>query len=1138
MCNDHRNKQEADGSFAKSKAAAAPGAAGNFRAPQAMPHADTDQDPLVATASVKSPVSSPTAVPSLQMVNHTDSSTYQTLLTIALPLLQLLRDEKGVPKRKLTFVDILDALNHLGFATSFIEAAIILLQRHFRDRDLTHRELAIYLRLGRDRPKPRALPPPTVAAYEHPVGSTSSRSPRPVLSLPMHTKAAAKAAALTAPAPAPSGPQLRARVAAPSASSGANAAKAGTLRSAEAATLGASTKDDSGTASGPRRPKHRLPLHSASAPALPTISQTRVALVPEGEGGVRVRLAISENHPPPRRPLQPAPDRSWAEVPRKPPAFSFGRASRWGSKDVRLEARLQAAAPPVPLSPPRRDVFGATKGRLPETEEAKLLVDGLRTKLRANKAKVKDVLDSLDIDGDGELGTAELKAALLALMKPEQVVDNEEAEERSDRVWAEPSEQVMEEVMRFFDRDDSGSISAHELKRALLASGQLLSKELRTGGAGKLNVYGVNRNALRTHVEGVWLTGGKLLAPTGEVPTSGEEGQKLLDKMRKALCKHKDHVIAIFRGESNRMVSQQEFCDAVAKLFGMAPPAVSASGAQSLRWAIEAVFASWTGAGTGTGGGGGGKFASLSVTDIQKMLNKGGQNTMPSRTRRDAIFQHDITRAVEESWAEARRAKEQAIRKASKQDLHGIVIKSREEQLEMRAQRVAPVQLEELLAVMAEDCEELVQLFVKWDTDGDGTVGRDEFSAAVSKMGFKFAPEVSEELFSFFDKDNGGSVTLQEIEATLKWGRDRKSARPLLAGWQQLTKLVDAHTSLHEQLASKLVAQGQTPQSMFRGWDESGDGVLDKAELGQVMVTICGMTLSDKELDQLFKSFDLDNSGTISFRELNSKLKEEVPVEQLMNALAAPEVEENLFRLFHTVWDQNGDGVLDRCEFVAALNGLGLDVKNLDDGSAFDDLFRMLDEDGSGTISLRELQNSLRWIRSCEKCERLRHEAYDFEGTLSIQTQIRRALAANAVRVMDLFREWDENGDGVLEKAEFARAMPMLGIHAGREEVDDLFNSMDGDGDGIVTFKEFNRQLRRESEAMLNEMDDGSNHGPSSRAWRPKTPSITIADVDSLRETVKMENKLRGLEDCEIKEPIKPKPKPPVDRQASRRQQQ
>ena len=40
-------------------------------------------------------------------------------------------------------------------------------------------------------------------------------------------------------------------------------------------------------------------------------------------------------------------------------------------------------------------------------------------------------------------------------------------------------------------------------------------------------------------------------------------------------------------------------------------------------------------------------------------------------------------------------------------------------------------------------------------------------------------------------------------------------------------------------------------------------------------------------------------------------------------------------------------------------------------------------------------------------------------------------LTTNAVRVIDLFREWDEDGDGIVSKKEFRRAMPLLGLQVG-----------------------------------------------------------------------------------------------------------
>ena len=47
-------------------------------------------------------------------------------------------------------------------------------------------------------------------------------------------------------------------------------------------------------------------------------------------------------------------------------------------------------------------------------------------------------------------------------------------------------------------------------------------------------------------------------------------------------------------------------------------------------------------------------------------------------------------------------------------------------------------------------------------------------------------------------------------------------------------------------------------------------------------------------------------------------------------------------------------------------------------------------------------------------------EALDERGVIDA---LRSALSAKATRVIDLFKRWDENGDGVVSRAEFHQAM-------------------------------------------------------------------------------------------------------------------
>ena len=52
------------------------------------------------------------------------------------------------------------------------------------------------------------------------------------------------------------------------------------------------------------------------------------------------------------------------------------------------------------------------------------------------------------------------------------------------------------------------------------------------------------------------------------------------------------------------------------------------------------------------------------------------------------------------------------------------------------------------------------------------------------------------------------------------------------------------------------------------------------------------------------------------------------------------------------------------------------------------------------------------------------------EGARSVAEQLRDTLSKHAVRVIDLFREWDDDGSGQIDKKEFRKALQALGFKA------------------------------------------------------------------------------------------------------------
>ena len=76
-------------------------------------------------------------------------------------------------------------------------------------------------------------------------------------------------------------------------------------------------------------------------------------------------------------------------------------------------------------------------------------------------------------------------------------------------------------------------------------------------------------------------------------------------------------------------------------------------------------------------------------------------------------------------------------------------------------------------------------------------------------------------------------------------------------------------------------------------------------------------------------------------------------------------------------------------------------------------------------------------------------------------SQLSDAMAAKHLRVIDIFREWDDDNNGLVSKAEFRKAMPMLGLDVTLKKLDTLFDSWDKDGSGVIELKELNQLLRQ-----------------------------------------------------------------------------
>ena len=116
-------------------------------------------------------------------------------------------------------------------------------------------------------------------------------------------------------------------------------------------------------------------------------------------------------------------------------------------------------------------------------------------------------------------------------------------------------------------------------------------------------------------------------------------------------------------------------------------------------------------------------------------------------------------------------------------------------------------------------------------------------------------------------------------------------------------------------------------------------------------------------------------------------------------------------------------------------------------------------------------------------------------GAPPVADQLRDVLSKQAVRVIELFREMDIDGDGLIDRKEFRRGMTALGLDVPRAMVDALFDSWDPDGSGSIDQRELNKMLRRGRE--ITGLDPRLQPGAvpvqlSPRmVWRPTKSSAT-----------------------------------------------
>ncbi|KAM3610568.1 uncharacterized protein V6R79_005851 [Siganus canaliculatus] len=168
-----------------------------------------------------------------------------------------------------------------------------------------------------------------------------------------------------------------------------------------------------------------------------------------------------------------------------------------------------------------------------------------------------------------------------------------------------------------------------------------------------------------------------------------------------------------------------------------------------------------------------------------------------------------------------------------------------------------------------EEQKRLRSLFHAYDVDNSGCIEKIEFYTICQELGV--APQEAERIFNRLDVDKDGTVTLEEFlsgfneqdqeEETDKEKNDKKSEEE---------PSDDEHiisSKPHPPIRGMSAEEQERLRSLFRTYDVDNSGTIEKNEF----LTICAeLQVSSAEAEKIFDRLDVDQDGTVTLSEFIS----------------------------------------------------------------------------------------------------------------------------------------------------------------------------------------------------------------------------------------------------------------------------
>ena len=399
-----------------------------------------------------------------------------------------------------------------------------------------------------------------------------------------------------------------------------------------------------------------------------------------------------------------------------------------------------------------------------------------------------------------------------------------------------------------------------------------------------------------------------------------------------------------------------------------------------------------------------------------------------------------------------------------------------------------PVDVEEILRILFEKIQtngaEVIESFRHFDTDGDGSISKQELIEGLSKLGiFNNVPNWKKQIFLLMKKidvDGDGDIQLREFFALL----NITDYSPNII--QRMTKIFAIATQKKVSI-----------NDIFKHLDTDNSGQLDSNELEKGLKslgTFDEITMND--IESVINHFDKDGDKLISINEFiqyftdrvnkcfnDRRIKHANKVALILRKTMTGVVEKGVtLRSIFGHLDKDKSGSIESQELASAIKKLPCfkDIKEQD----IKDLMKQLDEDGNGQITFDEFEHFVMNIKnndivdqdSIDDSIKMNATTEDDNNTnnsnsnkgihnISLIERLRNTFQLaekKGLSFQQTFQVIDKDKNDELSKDEFIKLFKVLpGFqNISSIEVNDLMKTIDKNGNGTISIEEFQSYVK------------------------------------------------------------------------------